>query len=293
MKKNICCLVISFLILGCNVDYDPTIERASECLIVNALLQPDKPITVHLNATQIINNTTKIVSVQTAHVVIKENETILYNGDTEGLVQLDAYPKEGYTYSIEVRSGEYPDVKAGTTIPYKIDFGFRDRAGGIYSLFDFNFPEIKSAMWITFTAFFTGEEPNQFEELYCNNSLVDNFNREEGSDLIAAEVGSGYHGSFLRVKAKNLSSIDSVVVHPAYGSTIIDDNLERIEIRVIAASKEYDQYCKTYYQQLNIPASDDALIWYQPINVYSNIKGGLGIFAGKVETVCFDENINK
>ncbi|WP_303228496.1 DUF4249 family protein, partial [Parabacteroides goldsteinii] len=73
----------------------------------------------------------------------------------------------------------------------------------------------------------------------------------------------------------------------------------KIEVKVISAAPEYDQYCKTYYQQLSkiIYSNDISAITYQPIQVYSNIENGLGIFAGMNETSHYiqllKENVNE
>ncbi|RHM86284.1 DUF4249 family protein [Bacteroides caccae] len=58
-----------------------------------------------------------------------------------------------------------------------------------------------------------------------------------------------------------------------------------IEIDIINASNEYDQYCRTYYQALSIPSSGDLSgMFFQPSTVYSNVNNGLGIFAGRSVT---------
>jgi sRNA-binding regulator protein Hfq len=67
-----------------------------------------------------------------------------------------------------------------------------------------------------------------------------------------------------------------------YGSYIPDADMNGVQIKVTTAGREYDQYCRTLYQQKSMIIYDDDIsaIVYQPISVYSNIKNGLGIFAG-------------
>lgn len=65
----------------------------------------------------------------------------------------------------------------------------------------------------------------------------------------------------------------------------VSEKMTGIEIDIINASNEYDQYCRTYYQALSIPSSGDLSgMFFQPSTVYSNVNNGLGIFAGRSVT---------
>ncbi|MDR0795816.1 MAG: DUF4249 domain-containing protein [Tannerella sp.] len=55
----------------------------------------------------------------------------------------------------------------------------------------------------------------------------------------------------------------------------------QIKVRVITASPEYDQFYKTLYMQKTL--MNMTSIFFEPQKVYSNIKNGLGIFAGMNE----------
>jgi hypothetical protein len=59
----------------------------------------------------------------------------------------------------------------------------------------------------------------------------------------------------------------------------------KMKVNVITASIEYDQYCKSFYEQHNASIMNgDLASVFQPKNVYSNVENGLGIFAGINET---------
>lgn len=290
MKKGLLYLLHIILISSCTVDFNPRIEKESECLVINSLLQPDSVIIVRLHAAIIAGNGMEIVPLKGANVILKENSTTIYNGTVDDLLVTEIYPQIGLTYSIEVTHPDYTEVRAETSIPQQIYCNISYDEEGVYTLSEFNFPESKSPMWITASALFTDKEPLQYGVLYCNNLLIDNINREEGSDIINKKIGSGYHQSFLRIKEENQARISDILFLPTLNRSIIWENYWGNEICIIATSKEYDQYCKTFYQLLNIPISHDiSAILYQPVHVYSNINGGLGIFAGKSEVRYFIE----
>lgn len=257
---------------------------------MNSLLQPDSTITVRFYTTVVEDGGMKTIPLQNAKVVLKENQTVVFEGIVDSILRLDIYPQTGAFYSLDVVHTEYPAIRAETRIPFFIYCKVDCDEENILTLSKFIFPEFKVPLWVTTTALFSDKEPLQYGELYCNNVLIDNVNREEGSDLINAKVGSGYHESFLRIKAENQERLVDILFLPMLYRSILWENFKGTEIKIISASKEYDQYCKTFYQLLDIPVSDDiSAILYQPVHVYSNIHGGLGIFAGKSETTYFIE----
>jgi hypothetical protein len=274
---------------SCTVDVDSEVDikPESECIVVCACLQPDSLITIHLYANVIEGNRSKVIPLKGAHVVLKENETILYDEISDSLLRLTTNPKAGQKYFLKVIHPDYPTVTAETRIPMEIlcDVSYENQ---LFSLSDFTFSETDVPLWITAMAIFSDTTPIQYGELYTNNLLIDNVNRNEGGALMHDVVGSGYHDSFLRIKGKYLSKQTEIVFYPMLIRSIIWENFLGREIRLIAASKEYDQYCKTYYQLISSPVGNDlSSMLYQPVNVYSNIACGLGIFAGKSEASYF------
>ena len=291
IKKVLLLLCCMLYCSSCSVDFDSKvdIESESECIVVNACLQPDSLITIHLYANVIEGNRSKVIPLKRAHIVLKENENILYDGVSDSILRLNINPKAGEKYFLEVIHADYPSATAETRIPMEVycDVLFENR---LFNLSNFVFSETDVPVWITAMAIFSDTTPIQYGELYTNNLLVDNVNRNEGGMIMHDEVGSGYHDSFLRIKGKHIPKQTEVIFYPMLSRSIIWENFLGREVRLIAASKEYDQYCKTYYQLMSSPVSSDlSSILYQPVNVYSNIEGGLGIFAGKSEASFFIE----
>jgi hypothetical protein len=294
MNYKLIILLSGALFASCIVDYDPVIKSDSECIVVNACLQPDSLITVRFYANRVNDGKSEIVRLQGAYVVLKENDKILYDNVSDSVLQLDVYPKVNAKYSITVCHAGYPDVEAETGIPQSVacEVGI---AGHVYKVYDFHFPEKTTPLWIICTAFFRDAEPFQYSDLFTNNPLIDNVNRSEGLDFMDVSVGSGYHEGFLRIKPDNQPKLTEILFLPMLKRSILWEGYLGDEIRLIAASREYDQYCKTLYQMLANPSSGSEFnaILYQPVHVYTNIKGGRGIFAGKSEVCYFIKYVGK
>jgi hypothetical protein len=286
MRHKFTVILISVVLsASCSVNYDPEIFAGSECIIVNAFLQPDSMITVHLYANRLTGNRSEVVRLQGAHVVLKGNGQTLYDGVSDSVLRLDAYPEAGGDYSIQVTHAAYPPAEAETSIPQPVTCRV-DVDGAIYTVCDFQFPEKETPLWITCSALFRDAVPVQYAELFTNNILIDNINRSEGYGFMDIRTGSGYHEGFLRIKPENQPRLNDIVFQPWLMRSILWDGYLGDEIRLIAASREYDRYNKTFYQRLATIVDGDELValLYQPVQVYTNIKGGLGIFAGKSET---------
>ena len=109
-------------------------------------------------------------------------------------------------------------------------------------------------------------------------------NREEGSYVNNNIAITGFYKSFIRIKKTNVPLLDELQFVPSYEQKV-SEKMTGIEIDIINASNEYDQYCRTYYQALSIPSSGDLSgMFFQPSTVYSNVNNGLGIFAGRSVT---------
>jgi hypothetical protein len=297
MKRLVTALFFMVFIVSCSVDFNPEIRKEGECIVVQSCLQPDSTVTIRLFACIAEEEKMKIIPLENASVLLKENDVIIYEGISDSILKLDIYPKTGARYSMTVIHEKYATVTAETCIPEPVkckaaNLGkVGDSGYTTYKLFEFETESAEMAypLWITSSAIMSNAPPEQHTALFTYNPLIDNVNRYEGLGYVNELVGSGYHKSFFRIKPSNLPRLTDLVFVPKYASVIWKDYIG-LEIRLITASLEYDQYCKTYFQLLSAPTDDDiASIMYQPVNVYSNIKGGLGIFAGKSDFVCFFE----
>ena len=66
--------------------------------------------------------------------------------------------------------------------------------------------------------------------------------------------------------------------------------IKKVTLKLRAVTKEYYTYLNTLYDHLYSRQGDDVFGYIEPIDMYTNIEGGYGIFAGysEVEQVIFD-----
>lgn len=299
MKKLlVVCFV--FVFASCAVDYEPgkSLVTEDDRLVVNALLNPLKPISVRFYATGKTDTGYTFQAAEGVLVRLMENDNLLYEGicpDT--ILQLAHRPQTGALYSIQASLPGYESISATTSVPDSIKCTARMdlsteywTSQEIFCLSEFLLPEGEINLWITTYVGHQDGRILQYDELFANHPLADKINRSEGSMVIDQTIGSGYHDAFLRIRNKNLPRLDSLRYIPLIANTGVDyppyDTQTVKMVKLITASKEYDQYNRSLYQQKASVVYDDDIsaILYQPVSVYSNIKNGLGIFAGMSET---------
>ena len=310
MKKYLFVFTIYLFFYSCSADYEIGQSNVLEQnrLVVNSLLNPTQAIKIYFNKIERAGTEYCVSTVYGINLTLKENEKVLFNGVcNDTILQLDYYPKPGLNYAIEASFPGFETVSASAIIPdsitCKAEFDMNDGKNlweSFVILSAFNLPENSQAsLWITSYAIFE-DDIEQYRDIYTNNLLVDKVNQISGMPVLNPTVGSLYHDAFLRIKNNNLPNLDRIIFTPRnsgyYKPIEIDPEKpwsfdpwygqKQISVKLITASKEYDQYCRTLYLQKSMIIYDDDIsaIMYQPLQVYSNIKNGMGIFAGLSET---------
>jgi hypothetical protein len=289
------------LLLACSVDYDIGQSNIMEQnrLVVNSLLNPHQPTSVYFYKTERVDTGYRFSTVRDVKVVLQEDGKALFDGIcSDTVLHLDYHPKAGAYYTIEVSYPGLETVSAETFVPNSITCKAKmimeyrsDWDKWLADLSEFKLPTgSQASLWITVYTCHENGFVSQYHDIYANNLLIDNVNKQTGMPVMNPVVGSIYYDAFLRIKNGNLPNLDKLVFTPAhayhYGSIIPNSPEKQINVKLIAAGREYDRYCHTLYEQKSMIFYEDDIsaIVFQPIQVYSNIKNGLGIFAGINET---------
>ena len=317
--QTILYILLLYIAVSCEVDYSLSKLALSEpeCIIVNGILSPEEEIEIRLHKLQILDSRYTTAGLVGAKVILKEGQNVLYDDIcNDSVLRIAFFPTENMTYSVEVAYNNLQTIKASTRIPPAIKCNSYIRASGnndynpchLIELNDFEIPQTDSiSMFVASCAVFEKdnmEEEAPYIDLYTKNALVDKTNSVAGMPIYHEEVGSIYNENYIRIKNKNLPYLDELVFAPSaiytynlknsYDTLIVvneyhsyEGNMPhefqtKINVKVIAASIEYDQYCKSYYEQHNASIMNgDLASVFQPKNVYSNVENGLGIFAGR------------
>jgi hypothetical protein len=287
IKRFLIELLLLFTITSCTVDYSPDLnaDAVQNLLIVNSYLSPQDKISIHFFSTYTDGLNSNYKGETDVTVLLKENDSILYSGTcSDSVLKLDYYPKAGRTYSIVASAEGLSSVSAETIIPVSVTCEAKlDSASYIITLRNFNrISSQNSPVWITANYMKDDNIDDAFSEYITNSSLADYVNKSNEIENVNAVLGSLYCDGFIRIKAANVLLLDSIRFSDDYPLLYTSTrHYTRIRVTLLTASNEYDQYNRTYYQQMSTPAENNInAMLYQPVHVYSNIKNGLGIFAG-------------
>ena len=308
-KRFIYAIIIFAGFIACQVDYEMPESFIDEpdYIVVNSLLTPSKPVKIDFYQTMKTDIGYSFSPLVDVHVLLKENDIVLYDAVCkDSVLEIPYYPKTKHNYYLEA-SVNGKTIKASTSIPvpatcktinyfyYSYFHILPEDDAMLISSFKID-TDAQASLWITAYDIFETGDKGQCDEIYTSHPLIDKFNRENSQRLFNPQVGSYFHKAFMRVKNTNLPHLDSLFFLPIRTNLVDIGELNynkaksvKCQIKLIMASKEYDQYCKSLFEQKSMIIYDyDILpVFYQPKQVFSNISGGLGIFAGMSETDYF------
>ena len=235
---------------------------------------------------------------------IEEADVRLFDGDTEvGRFKhkrfrswaLDYRPVPGHTYRLTVDVPSFERITAQTTMPhnvriqkYKDDETTNDR----HKSFVQEMPE--SPYWIFVMLRHTTSmilenndlqiepEDNLSSCLGSNHIALDNFNANDFLMFTDMNLESGEsfnHDGYLRIGKTSALNEYPIIF-------FIESFLSNAIVVFRAASDEYDKYLKSSLIKAQAyEAKDDPSAYFEENVVYSNINGGLGIFAACSDTL--------
>lgn len=294
MKSTYYLFFILFLLTSCTKEVEIDLPDHEEKPVINSLFSPDTLLCVHVSRSRVITDTFFLL--QTAPLVVLKyaDETDTLQSTGNGYYRLQNHvPQVQTRYTIEVSSTEYGKATASDKIPEEVPFeviNYIQEAG--IDVEGYNF----SSITIRFN-----EPPG--EKNYYEIKVVHESNP----------------GGKLRYEKLWLWSNDAVIknegyVNEIYSSLIFSDELingkshtlafnfyhfvdeknieSRFFIHFRSVSENYFFYKKKLILHFENQFGD---IWDgtgNPVNLYSNVENGYGIFAGyseKTDTVTVNE----
>ncbi len=308
MKIRISILVFLLALLSsCNreIHFDfPDVEPA---IVINSIITPESSISVSISAVMpiaeesytVVNDTDATGNIHFLHVpkpkyCIEDATVLIYEDgelfcsleyDGEGYYISDKYPKVGSTYTIVVNAPGYKECKATTTLynmPVLSNRSFRDTV----SVDQEGFPLSKLSFTIT------DNNPNHnFYEMSCR-AVSDKydvdiyFNKSRNTDKALAQSECLlFDNSVLLFTDKYFSNgsynLDVIYNYSPYVAMPKYD----LEITVKTISESYYEYRRSRimqeYQEEGLfeNLANGETLSSIPVDIYSNIENGFGIFA--------------
>ena len=305
LKTTIVLLVAVFL-LSCDEEFIVEMDNTTNMIVVNSFFNSTDKLSVTVTKSMPPQKNKNVVELENAKVLLYKNdnfvEELTYlktSEDTVGRFISGTIPVAGATYRIEAETPE-EDIRQKVTtqsvLPEKVEIVSdtalwlkwiteEDTAFVIRFYFEitFNDPPADNYYYITAAApvyeldtinntreFFcweyaeilTGELPGN--ELYINNALLfkdATFNSTAKKITGTATMHSSPDGYHYNLDEKKKYFTDKSKLH----------------IELHSLSKEAYNFCSSYAKKIKL--SDD--VYSEPVVIYSNVKNGLGIFAGE------------
>ncbi len=254
------------------IDFEGDVEDPK--LVVNSLINPDSTYAVHLSRSLSVIDQAELSGVNNGQVTIyDENGAIveILQHSSDGYYNGTGTPVSGSEYTIVATAPDYTDVEATDRIPNLTTIDTWDTATIDLGI-DGRELEFK---------FQIQDEPN-VENYYVLKIY--------SADVIGSSIY--YYNEYFHSTDPMLGLEDgeSWVEEAAFTDLLFDGNnqeftvrLEDIapfssfmEVRLYSCSKDYYQYRRSYSQYKETSGNPFA----QPVQVFSNVANGLGIFAG-------------
>lgn len=264
MKCKFSCFYFLVILLTVSCEKEVTIDFNQEPkLCLNCVLNPDSIITARVTASRGIETSFDFENIDDATILLYENNEFLgeLTAEGNGSYSLNVKPISNNEYQIEITHPDYPGGAASTQIPRPPIVAYRFES----------LPEYE--VWVN--AFFEIQDPKSTANYYwlkpfdTNAPFIDNFNRSLDTDSKYGYVydyymrisDAGYDGETLSL------------------NTIAIKGRER---KFWAVDTHYDKYLKSSLKvQLN---KESELPFQEPMQIYSNIKNGYGIFGSCATT---------
>jgi len=297
MKKNIhalpkfgVLLSIIFLLTSCVKELDGYLEAHEKHLVVNSMISPGGPLQVQLNESLPVNAQVQYPLITDAAVFMKpEGQPLQQLYPDDSLYRYYQNPQYGSTYELIVVTSGADTLSATTTIPEPPKI----TGTKLYytNLYDDYGDRITGAE-------ITIKDSAETDDFYCFY-LVDFYNYYRLNDpAIIAEGILQYEPDLIFFSDKLFNGQSYTLKLLYIGSSHVNyDNIPRPE-RIIfrSISKTYYDFLSSWtlhrYNQ-NTIVSDENIQYNleqlyfkgEPVELYSNISGGRGLFAGYADTV--------
>ncbi len=294
-------ILLVFMVWGCMSDLEIEHPNVPNIPVVNGLLSPDSTLSVNISGLLEVNQSYS-ESVSNASVLITDSTenvlSLLPVG--QGTYRLDYLPQKGMTYSLQVDIPNQKSMFSTTTIPstYAPDSVSLSNSWHHYSppqyiyqikaypLF-ISLPALENDTYLVFRfvakrkgTYWTNDSIGTYEPI---EPAISHFIPLYSNDSDFTYVGQDEHYIFqseysiINELTDYMFWVSEELYYPiglgASGELVYDTELY---LDVISCSPEFYKYFRTYI----INASERINPFVEPVEVYSNIENGLGIFAG-------------
>ena len=285
MKNFVVFLIIFFFVSACDKTIDIKIPDEGRKLVLNSLLKADSAISINLTLSKyILDGEEAVKPIIGAKVSFYKNNQLIevLTDSSSGYYYGDYTLKQGENYQIKVEVENYPVLKTETTVPYKTEI---IKLEAYQALDAYDWPETRFSL-----IFKDNPEYDNYYAVSVIERRYTTYDLGDGEDTVFVEdyplnVYSSDPNVFsddwyLR---RDLLFTDELIQGKEYklqfnAQRNFYDSNEAVSVYYVqfkTVNKEYYLYYTSLAKHYN--AQDE--FFMEPVQVYSNIENGFGIFA--------------
>lgn len=297
MQRFIYFILLISVLVSCVKEVHIPIEYTQPKLVVNGLFNTDSLWDIEVSASKYIYDTAAIPLINDAQVIITNsagNSILLINQGNGIYASLTERPEIGEVYSIEVSHSDYDDVSSSNQLPGEINIAHIDWdqqaivAGDFYRRIDISFQDgpdkdfymvrVKGIFW----EYIYNEETWEIEDSALIMYPIEFFSQNAAFDNSSSKITPTSISFTDEIFNGSLFTFD-ILIDDDYFSDEEDEKMkiQSIYISMSKISQEYYWYETSYQAYLSAQYN----MFAQPVQVYTNIENGLGIFAGYSTTI--------
>lgn len=277
LHRNTIATVLTILLAGCELVVDVDVPKLPKMLVISSPFSPDSAWTTTVSLTRDVLDDDEFEKVENATVTIFNHTTgaivdqLMPTGSYPGVYIGDERPVEGVTYRIRVEAPGRTTVEALGVLPptvpiisMEVDRSDVDSEGRVPVKITFaDPPGFKNFYQLRCVTMSTYQSPAMTYDVYFD---VDDPSLQSYIDTYGILV---FNDDLFEGKTTTITCrVDEYA--------ILDGEYEKFAVSLASLSSDFYQYATT----LNLQEATQGDPFAQPVNVFTNVQNGLGIFAG-------------
>tara|TARA_Y100000385_G_scaffold189553_1_gene195829 strand:- start:69 stop:941 length:873 start_codon:yes stop_codon:yes gene_type:complete len=279
--KNTIALILNIMLISGLLSCEKYIafdeDAATSKIVLNAMISPDTSFQVHLSRSLSVIDAGNLSSISNAIVAVYDDSGILVETlieDSMGYYNGSQLPEENVNYTIVAEALNYADVNAACAIPMLTAISEWDTLTINSSP---NAAQNETEFQVSF-AFTDEEQVNNFymiSVLAVQTSWGQNYSYPLYIETSDPKFGSDYADkSYEKLLFSDLLFDGETTT---FNITLNDmSDMSYLILNLYSCSEEYYLYNKSYQTAVDTEGNPFA----QPVQVYSNINNGHGVFGG-------------
>ena len=294
-------LLFAFVFMGCESTFEPAIPASPQKLVINSQFTPGSPWIVHLSHSRDLLSADEFDVVSNASVEVFDGNNLVQKlsfvpptsinpGYYRGAASL---PEVGVDYTLRVSSPDYPSATATDRVPETgIEIGlfeFLHKSEEGDEIFTLNMQDLNPGN-DDYYHVIVMLQTYQFANPDVDSSLVlvdqraakvdlreePEFHETDHANIFSIRDSEGLLLSDLEFN-QGSRNVELKVLSQSYNGTVGNsDEVFAFVVELRSVSKAYFEFERTKAEQLN---QQNAGAFF-PVDVESNVEGGLGIFSG-------------